>query len=60
MIVICCGEMKKGYNCKANNEGFDYNVTHALYLDMGRGWNYAWYRIRKGRKLCVILHLQNN
>ena len=38
-----------GYNCKANNEGFDYNVTHALYLDMGRGWNYAWYRIRKGR-----------
>lgn len=21
-----------------------YGVTHALYLDMGRGWNYAWYR----------------
>ena len=21
-----------------------YKVTHALYLDMGRGWNYAWYR----------------
>jgi len=22
----------------------DYKVTHALYLDMGSGWNYAWYR----------------
>ncbi len=21
-----------------------YKVTHALYLDMGRGWNYAWFR----------------
>lgn len=21
-----------------------YKVNHALYLDMGRGWNYAWYR----------------
>ena len=21
-----------------------YKVTHALYLDMGSGWNYAWYR----------------
>lgn len=20
------------------------NVTNAIYLDMGRGWNYAWYR----------------
>ncbi len=25
-----------------------YKVTHALYLDMGRGWNYAWYRDDKG------------
>ncbi len=25
-----------------------YKVTHALYLDMGRGWNYAWYRDAKG------------
>ncbi len=23
-------------------------VTHALYLDMGNGWNYAWYRDDKG------------
>ena len=26
-----------------------YKVTHALYLDMGRGWNYAWYRDEDGR-----------
>ena len=25
-----------------------YKVTHALYLDMGRGWNYAWYRDKGG------------
>lgn len=25
-----------------------YKVTHALYLDMGRGWNYAWYRDKDG------------
>ena len=24
-----------------------YGVTHALYLDMGAGWNYAWYRDTK-------------
>ena len=26
-----------------------YQVTHALYLDMGFGWNYAWYRDKKGQ-----------
>lgn len=26
-----------------------YKVTHALYLDMGRGWNYAWYRDVNGK-----------
>ena len=26
-----------------------YKVTHALYLDMGRGWNYAWYRDINGK-----------
>ncbi|MBP3835366.1 MAG: hypothetical protein IKH14_06655 [Prevotella sp.] len=26
-----------------------YKVTHALYLDMGRGWNYAWYRDKNGK-----------
>lgn len=25
-----------------------YKVTHALYLDMGLGWNYAWYRDKEG------------
>ena len=27
----------------------DYKVTHALYLDMGSGWNYAWYRDKDGK-----------
>lgn len=26
----------------------DFKVSHALYLDMGRGWNYAWYRDKDG------------
>ena len=26
-----------------------YKVSHALYLDMGRGWNYAWYRDQDGK-----------
>ncbi|MGN0214758.1 MAG: hypothetical protein ACI4AH_08145 [Muribaculaceae bacterium] len=26
-----------------------YKVKHALYLDMGSGWNYAWYRDEKGK-----------
>lgn len=26
-----------------------YKVQHALYLDMGRGWNYAWYRNDEGK-----------
>ena len=26
----------------------DFKVTHALYLDMGSGWNYAWYRDKDG------------
>ena len=26
-----------------------YKVTHALYLDMGYGWNYAWYRDNDGK-----------
>ena len=28
---------------------YEYKVTHALYLDMGRGWNYAWYRDESGK-----------
>ena len=26
-----------------------YKVIHALYLDMGRGWNYAWYQDKEGK-----------
>ena len=26
-----------------------YKVTHALYLDMGRGWKYAWFRNEDGK-----------
>ena len=26
-----------------------YKVSYALYLDMGRGWNYAWYRNKGGK-----------
>ena len=26
-----------------------YKVTRALYLDMGYGWNYAWYRDNDGK-----------
>ena len=31
-----------------------YKVTHALYLDMGRGWNYAWYRDQKGKVVVLF------
>ena len=27
----------------------EFKVKHALYLDMGSGWNYAWYRDSNGR-----------
>ena len=30
-----------------------YKVTHALYLDMGSGWNHAWYR---DKNQVVMLH----
>ena len=26
----------------------NYGVTHALYLDMGSGWNHSWWRDNKG------------
>lgn len=31
----------------------DFKVKHALYLDMGSGWNHAWYR-DNGK--VVVLH----
>ncbi|MBR1502757.1 MAG: hypothetical protein IJ618_02595 [Prevotella sp.] len=27
----------------------EFKVRHALYLDMGGGWNYAWYRDKDGK-----------
>lgn len=27
----------------------DFKVRHALYLDIGSGWNYAWYRDKEGK-----------
>lgn len=27
----------------------ELNVTNALYMDMGAGWNYSWYRRESGR-----------
>ena len=47
---LCIIESKK----KMTYEAFvkclsDYKVTHALYLDMGYGWNYAWYRDKGGK-----------
>lgn len=47
---LCIVESKKVMTyeffvkCLSSNK-----VTHALYLDMGRGWNYAWYRDKAGQ-----------
>ena len=29
----------------------EFKVKHALYLDMGGGWNYAWYRDKSGKMI---------
>ena len=29
-------------------------VKHALYLDMGSGWNYAWYRDKAGKVIEIF------
>ena len=34
-----------------------YKVTHAIYLDMGSGWNHAWYR---DKNQVVVLHPQTH
>jgi hypothetical protein len=52
---LCIVESKK----KMTYENFvkalsAYKVTHALYLDMGRGWNYAWYRDKKGKVVVLF------
>lgn len=52
---LCIVESKKAMTYEAFVKYLcDYKVTHALYLDMGRGWNYAWYRDKKGA--VVVLH----
>ena len=52
---LCIVESKKAITYEAFVKHLcDYKVTQALYLDMGRGWNYAWYRDKKGA--VVVLH----
>ena len=33
------------------NELKELNVTNALYMDMGAGWNYSWYRKNNGKAM---------
>ncbi len=55
---LCIVESKKAVTYEAFVKYLcDYKVTHALYLDMGRGWNYAWYRDKKGT--VVVLHQES-
>ena len=47
---LCIAEAKKSMSYEAFVKSLtDYKVTHALYLDMGSGWNYAWYRDEGGK-----------
>lgn len=32
----------------------EFKVKHALYLDMGSGWNYAWYRDKAGKVIEIF------
>ena len=32
----------------------EFKVKHALYLDMGSGWNYAWYRDKTGKVIEIF------
>ena len=46
---LCIVECKKSMSYESFVKSLmDYKVKHALYLDMGSGWNYAWYRDQKG------------
>lgn len=47
---LCLVESKK----RVTYEDFvghlrDFRIDNALYLDMGSGWNYAWYRDKEGK-----------
>lgn len=47
---LCIAECKKSMSYEAFVKSLaDYKVKHALYLDMGSGWNYAWYRDKDGK-----------
>ena len=47
---LCIAESKKAMTYEFFVKCLsDYKVTYALYLDMGRGWNYAWYRDKSGK-----------
>ena len=46
---LCIIECKKSMSYESFVKSLmDYKVKHALYLDMGSGWNYAWYRDKEG------------
>jgi hypothetical protein len=46
---LCIIEAKKAMKYETFVQQLtNYKVTHALYLDMGMGWNYAWYRDKAG------------
>lgn len=47
---LCIIECRKSMSYESFVKSLvDYHVTHALYLDMGSGWNYAWYRNADGQ-----------
>ena len=47
---LCVIEARKVMSCEAFvNCLKTYGVTNALYMDMGKGWNYAWYRDKDGK-----------
>ena len=46
---LCIAEAKKMMTYESFVKSLTaYKVKHALYLDMGAGWNYAWYRDKQG------------
>ena len=52
---LCIAESKKKMTYETFVKSLSaYKVTHALYLDMGRGWNYAWYRDQKGKVVVLF------
>lgn len=47
---LCIIQAKKVMTCEYFVKCLkNFGVRHALYLDMGKGWNYAWYRDSEGK-----------